>query len=271
MPGLTFNPPEYSFLWIESMHKAEFKIRADVEFDERTARGSIEVRMGAIPVAFITVSIPIDARAPRSDSAVRDEALPYRHIFASYSHKDTSIVRQFENYARGIGDSYMRDVIDLRAGEIWNDRLLEMIDAADVFQLFWSTNSMDSPFIRREWEHALTVNKSNFVRALYWESPFPERDGLPPPELKKRHFASVAIAEPERPHRKGQAAEELKLHVDRYFTAESESDVGGRTILIRQAQQWQTRKAAQARRRTAVILGVLVLIAIVVALLYVRR
>lgn len=193
VPGLVFNPPEYSFLWIDPVHKATFTVHADPSLEGRTARGSIEVRMGAIPVALITIAIPIEVRAPAQEPPVHDVAAPYRRIFASYSHRDSAIVKQFESYARGIGDSYMRDVVDLRAGEIWNDRLLELIDAADVFQLFWSTNSMESPFVRREWEHALTVNRPQFVRPLYWERPFPEREGLPPPELKARHFASVAI------------------------------------------------------------------------------
>ena len=151
VPGVTFNPPEYSFLWLESVHRADFHIRADASLQGSTARGSIEVRMGAIPVGLVTVAIPIETHAPAHEPPVHDVGQPYRRIFASYSHKDTAIVRQFESYARGIGDSYMRDVIDLRAGEVWNDRLLEMIDGADVFQLFWSTHSMLSPFVRREW------------------------------------------------------------------------------------------------------------------------
>jgi len=195
VPDLTFNPPELSFYWTESVHKADFRIQASASLQGRAARGSIEVRMGAISVALIAIAIPIDASAVDEKPPVPDVFQPYRRIFASYSHKDTGIVRQFENYARGIGDSYMRDVIHLRAGEIWSDRLLRMIDAADVFQLFWSNNSLDSPFVRREWEHALTVDKANFVRPLYWESPFPERPGLPPPELRARHFANVAVAE----------------------------------------------------------------------------
>jgi tetratricopeptide (TPR) repeat protein len=195
VPGLVFNPPEYSFLWTESVHRAQFKVRPSSSLDGRTARGTIEVYVGAIPVALVTLAIPVDGRAPAMAATPQDSVRPYRRIFASYSHKDTAIVRQFENYARGIGDSYMRDVIDLRAGELWDDRLTTLIDDADVFQLFWSSHSMRSPFVRREWEHALTVDRPNFLRGLYWESPFPEGEGLPPPQLKARHFASVAVVD----------------------------------------------------------------------------
>ena len=92
VPGLTFNPPEYSFLWIESVHKAEFKVRADAAFEGRTVRGSIDVRMGAISVAFITVAIPVDVRTADKEPLVPEVSHPYRRIFTSYSHKDTAIV-----------------------------------------------------------------------------------------------------------------------------------------------------------------------------------
>ena len=47
VPDVTFNPPEYSFLWTESVHMADFKIRAAAGLDGRTARGAIDVRLGA--------------------------------------------------------------------------------------------------------------------------------------------------------------------------------------------------------------------------------
>ena len=43
----------------------------------------------------------------------------------------------------------------------------------DVFQLFWSSNSMHSDFVRQEWEHALRLNRPHFIRPTYWEEPMP--------------------------------------------------------------------------------------------------
>jgi hypothetical protein len=255
VPGLTFNPPEYSFLWTDSVHKAEFKVRASASLEGQTARGSIDVRMGAISVALITVAIPIDARTGDVKTPVPEVFQPYRRIFASYSHKDTAIVQQFENYARGMGDSYMRDVIHLRAGELWDDRLLGMIDEADVFQLFWSSNSIRSPFVRREWEHALTIAKSNFVRPLYWESPLPERDGLPPPELKARHFASVAVTGAAGPDEIGRRVEEERHHEERRLgeaqarqRAEEEARHARMEVERRQQMEEQRARVDEQRR-----------------------
>ena len=41
-----------------------------------------------------------------------------------YAGSHVLVVVALRSYTRGIGDSYMRDVMDLRAGEVWNDRLL---------------------------------------------------------------------------------------------------------------------------------------------------
>ena len=95
IPDVVFNPPEYSFLLLESVHRADFKVRANASLEGRIARGTIDVRMGAIPVAVVTVAIPIDARAPVDEPPVHDVVHPYRRIFASYSHKDQKIVQQF--------------------------------------------------------------------------------------------------------------------------------------------------------------------------------
>ena len=79
----------------------------------------------------------------------------------------------------------------LRAGEVWDERLLEIIKQADVFQLFWSWNALSSPLVREEWRQALALNRPHFVRPVYWEEPLPEQAGLPPVELRRLHFQRV--------------------------------------------------------------------------------
>jgi hypothetical protein len=68
--------------------------------------------------------------------------------------------------------------------------LLELIDQADIFQLFWSWNSMKSEYVRREYEHALALGRRGFIHPNYWEVPMPQSSSppLPPPELAKLHF-----------------------------------------------------------------------------------
>lgn len=201
VPGIEFNPPSRTFLWEEDVHKEEFRLRASSGLDHQVARGRLSVFLGSILLAEVTLSIRVDSTAAVDSALESAAAQVYRKIFASYSHKDSGIVDQFEHYAKAFGDRYLRDVNDLRAGEVWNDRLGEMIQEANVFQLFWSSNSMKSEFVRQEWQYALGLRRSNFVRPTYWEVPLPTvpEEKLPPEELVRLHFQLIAPSFSEKP------------------------------------------------------------------------
>jgi hypothetical protein len=197
VPGIEFNPERRVFRWVEDVHQEDFLLRAGAELDRTVARGSLAVFSGALLIADVDISIRVDsglaARAPSEPVT----AAPYRKIFASYSHKDGEIVLQFERYVQSLGDTYLRDVRSLRSGETWSERLLTLIDEADVFQLFWSTNAMRSPEVRREWEHALALGRPAFVRPTYWENPMPAsiEEDLPPEALRRLQFHRLCVPE----------------------------------------------------------------------------
>jgi hypothetical protein len=195
--GVEFNPERHVFRWREDVHRAEFRMRAGAELAGRTVRGRMSVYLGAIILAEMDLAFRIDpAASPATPSTVTEtaqHARPYRKIFASYSHRDTEIVRQFELLAHSLGDRYLRDVIQLRAGDPWDQGLIEMINEADVFQLFWSTHSMASPHVRREWEYAMSLGRTHFIRPTYWEDPLPSTSDpvLPPDSLRALHFHHI--------------------------------------------------------------------------------
>jgi hypothetical protein len=139
----------------------------------------------------VTTNGPSAKVPPKAESVQR-----YRKIFPSYSHQDSAVVASFAVAARALGDQYLQDVLTLRAGERWDAHLLELIEDADVFQLFWSRNSMRSPHCRDEWQHALALQRPLFIRPIYWEDPLPEDlgQGLPPAGLRALHFVKVPVA-----------------------------------------------------------------------------
>jgi hypothetical protein len=196
--GVEFNPPQVMIDWLEDVHQARFQMRAGGELDGATARGTLAVYSGPLLLAEMALVMPVGIAAAEQaeKSGVRETARPYRKVFASYSHRDARIVEQMEAYARAFGDEYLRDVTTLRSGERWDARLLELIEEADVFQLFWSWNALESDFVRREWMHALSLRRSRFVRPVYWEDPLPaspDRD-LPPDDLRALHFQRLPFA-----------------------------------------------------------------------------
>jgi hypothetical protein len=195
--GIEVNPRTRTFHWTEDVHREEFRIRAPASLDGKTVRGSVTVWLGSFVLAEIPVAVKVAAAAPeRDDQPAVTQARPYRKFFASYSHRDRHIVDEVTQLARALGDEYVRDWVHLRTGEVWNERLRRMIADADVFQLFWSKNSMHSKFCRDEWEYALSLGRPSFVRPTYWEEPIPQNpaENLPPPELVRLHFQRIAVS-----------------------------------------------------------------------------
>ena len=194
--GVEFNPHRQSFRWEQDLHREEFQFKAVDGSVPRTARGRLTVFLGRLIIADVVLAIhvtdsPGEATAMEPTQAATGQI--YQRIFASYSRADTQLVEEFERFVETLGHRYLRDVRDIRSGEKWSDRLEELIRTADVFQLFWSTRSMQSPFVKQEWEYALRLNRPHFVRPVYWESPFPENADLPPPSLKEIGFHKLTI------------------------------------------------------------------------------
>lgn len=99
-------------------------------------------------------------------------------------------MERVERASRYFNFRYLRDVTTLRSGERWNARLLELIDDADIFQLFWSKHAAESEYVRQEYQYALALRQKGvkgpvFIRPIRWEEPMPVP---PPPELAELHF-----------------------------------------------------------------------------------
>jgi hypothetical protein len=147
---------------------------------------------------LLNIGVSLTFRISRDDdpAVAREESRPYRKIFISCSHRDQAVVEQVEAFLSVVGDQFLRDMHDLRAREVCggpsgpNDR------RGGRLQLFWSTNSMQSPFVRREWTYALGLNRPSFIRPTYWENPMPElrEQNLPPEELRRLHFRYLPAA-----------------------------------------------------------------------------
>ena len=198
VPGIVFNPPKKSFLWRESVHWQDFRLQASANLDGRSVCGCLTVYLGSLILVDIPLRFRVDHRVawkPEIPPVERGNVSPYRKIFPSYSHRDIAVVEELERYASALGDEYLRDQTSLRAGEEWSPRLEEMIREADVFQLFWSSNSMNSQHVQHEWRYALSLNRPYFVRPTYWEEPFPvcPSRNLPPPELLALHFQRLTL------------------------------------------------------------------------------
>ena len=195
LPGLACNPASAEFDWWEPVHHVVFRVMAGPGLAGSVVRGAVRIWCGPLIIGEVSVAIRVVPFLTAAPAAVAESAPRYRKIFPSYSHADAAIVDGFAEVVRTFGDQYLRDVVAIRAGERWRERLPELIAEADVFQLFWSSNSMRSPYCQEEWEHALSLRRPLFVRPFYWEDPRPEdrASGLPPVALDALEFVKVSL------------------------------------------------------------------------------
>jgi hypothetical protein len=189
--SMEFNPPQISFIWLEEFHCAEFRFRALQPAAASAAQLSASIGFYVPPLLIgeidFTVSLgesPAQDRPPALTTAA-----PYQRIFVSYSHDDSEIADSLERAYKALGNEYLRDINTLRSGEEWNPALLELIDKSEIFQLLWSQASERSKYVRQEWQHALSLQRKQFIRPVYWKKPMPS----PPPELASIHFAYVDL------------------------------------------------------------------------------
>jgi glutamine cyclotransferase len=190
VPKITFNPPRRSFIWSTDLrvHDESFLLRAPNDLTGSLARGRLSIFLGHLLLADIPITFRIESVSPKLAASEqqwnRSSTRPFRKVFASYSHRDVQIVRAMEYHVKALGYDYLRDVVHLRSGQSWNDLLLGLINEADIFQLFWSSNSCRSTHVEREWRYALRLNRKAFVRPAFWEVPMP----TPPEPLGSLHF-----------------------------------------------------------------------------------
>lgn len=192
--NVTFNPERLVVKWMEDYQRAEFRFRADPALADDAARGRINIYVGPLLVGTLPFAMLFSKTAPARAASQEEHSRMYRQedIFVSYSHKDTAIALACKKAYEALGFNILIDADDLRSGQVWNDELMNMIDRASIFQLFWSQNSAQSKYCRQEWEHALERNREGFIRPVYWEKPIPK----PPEELSKYHFEYMEFEAP---------------------------------------------------------------------------
>jgi pSer/pThr/pTyr-binding forkhead associated (FHA) protein len=201
--GVAFNPKRFTFKWLEDWHRANFRFLAKQELSGSAGNGRINIFAGPLLVGTLKLALLFeeqDALLPAKDRNTQVTESLYKQIFASYSHDDSLIVLTCRNVYKALGFNILIDIDTLRSGQLFSDALMRLIDAADIFQLFWSERSAKSAYVAQEWEYALRLNRGEgFVRPVYWEIPMAK----PPEKLVPLHFAylpAYTFAQPSLPH-----------------------------------------------------------------------
>jgi hypothetical protein len=118
-------------------------------------------------------------------SEVNADKRKINSAFASYSSKDREKVLMRVQGMRHVGVDVFLDVLSLRAGQNWQDKVYEKITKTDMLFLFWSEHSSQSSNVENEWRFALNTRGIDFIHPV----PLVDPGSVPPPqELSSLHF-----------------------------------------------------------------------------------
>lgn len=195
VPGVSFNPEFQDVAWLEDLQELSFRLRAAPEAAGRALLGAVAVHAGPLLVAQVPLSIRVRGAGEPEQAAEPATATAqlFGKVFASYAHEDDRVVRAFAEAYRALGIDVLVDKASLHAGERWQERLLLLIEDADLFQLFWSDAASRSAAVAEEWGHALSLQGrkgERFIRPVYWQTPWPP----PPSPLAHLHFAALDLS-----------------------------------------------------------------------------
>lgn len=191
--GLKFTPAEQTLIWTPATdsHKSATFLFTTPAALQSDLKGRILVFNGVMMLGEIPITMTRVESGTAPDLSQQADLKKYEAVFASYSHRDTPVMEFFRRQRERLGQKMLVDIYDLRAGDHWADRLLQMIDESTAFQLFWSKHSADSKYCRQEWEYALQhlEQRPRFIQPVWWQDPMP----TPPPELEQLHFQRVVL------------------------------------------------------------------------------
>ena len=188
--GVTFSPTRDRFIWEGEWRRSLFRYTGAKELAGTTQTGWIDIYAGRVsPICTITVSLTFLGSSPVASLSVPHginvTSNVFDKVFISYSHRDREPMRQARAPYESLGVTAYHDDL-LAAGDNFEQRLAEMIRAANVFHLLWSDAAAQSPEVRKEWLLALQTSRdTRFIRPWYWQQPL----APPPDELRARKIS----------------------------------------------------------------------------------
>ncbi len=194
-PGLTIDEPAQTEEWRGGVVNTDFSVEIPRENWREDYHLKLVVELAGVPIARIRFRLQISA-----DGASSVDELPaataYDYVFMSYASEQRDLITTHAQVLQSMGIKYFHDVVSLRAGDDWKDKLQEHVNACDLFLLYWSQAASDSEWVRQELAWALETKDASptFDPEI---KPFrlaedPPAD--PPAALNHLHFEMVHTA-----------------------------------------------------------------------------
>ncbi|MBO4666881.1 MAG: toll/interleukin-1 receptor domain-containing protein, partial [Bacilli bacterium] len=178
---------EDTYKWSGTFHTSNLCGYVPKDYDRDSFIVVIDIVVDGVRISRIKSNININDNNPGQLIFNRNDV---KRVFFSYSRKDIATVYTIVGRIRRAFNNdidFFLDVMSLRAGDNWEQRLYKEIDDRDTFCLIWSKHACKSEWVDREWRYALEHKGLSAFSPINLDS---NNKKVPiPHELESIHFA----------------------------------------------------------------------------------
>lgn len=145
-------PANVDAIWTGTAIVLDFHVRAPDALDV-TIRGLLEVGVSGCPM--LRAAVAIRTGPANGTVSAHAESRAFRSAFISYAHEDRGEALRIAQALNLVGTSVFVDVVELRLGQDWAERLVAEVRAREAFVLCWSQHTKRSDWVAREYRAAI--------------------------------------------------------------------------------------------------------------------
>jgi hypothetical protein len=194
LPGMEIDEPVQRLIWKSRTTSIQFGVSVPSAAKPGPLLGRIRLHLDGIPVGSLRFKLYIVSEGigttPLTPQRLECEGQRFRQAFISYSLKDRKEVIKRVQMLERFHIHFFQDILNLEPGTRWEQELYKHIDTCDVFLLFWSSASKESPWVDKEVRYALARKENSgtdspeIIPILIEGPPVP----FPPEHLSHLHF-----------------------------------------------------------------------------------
>lgn len=143
-----------SIVWQGAFSKCSFRYLVPKEMDINELSCEINLYVNGAMVGEMSFLTNIEERPHNLNAEIK--AKMFERIFISYAHQDSEQVKKIALAYKAQGVDYFFDRDNLGGGDIYEEKIFDFIDRADLFLLCWSKNAEQSEYVPKELARALT-------------------------------------------------------------------------------------------------------------------
>lgn len=152
--GISTSNNKKTIVWQGHYTKCCFNVKIPENFSLSSIYGDVVISVNGQPYGELSFITYLSYAAIDGENA-GVKCKKYDKIFISYAHQDTERVKHIALAYKAQGVDYFYDRDKLLAGDVYEEKIFQYIDTADLFILCWSENAEKSDYVRKEISRAL--------------------------------------------------------------------------------------------------------------------